>query len=66
LRNVKNIWILARAQFRAQWLKLEEKKVRALNPNPLILMVPEVGIEPTRTQGPGDFESKNIVFLAIP
>ncbi len=33
---------------------------------PLILLVPEVGIEPTRTQGPGDFESPASTYFTTP
>ena len=34
--------------------------------NPLVVVVPEVGIEPTRTQGPEDFESSASTSFTTP
>jgi hypothetical protein len=35
-------------------------------PNPLIFLVPEVGIEPTRSQGSEDFESSASTSFTTP
>ena len=43
-----------------------KKGFRPKTPKPLYYLVPEVGIEPTRTQGPGDFESPASTYFTTP
>ena len=51
------------------WLqsaKKHKKKRLTKTVNPLILLVPEVGIEPTRTQSSEDFESSASTNFTTP
>jgi hypothetical protein len=46
--------------------KDKKEKGPADNGEPLFMLVPEVGIEPTRAQGPEDFESSASTNFTTP
>ena len=49
-----------------KYVRRQKKKAQAKMLKPFIALVPEVGIEPTRAQGPEDFESSASTSFTTP